>query len=200
MKKENLISTVWPFKMDEVHPYAFWENALTKEECEKIIKISKEDKLKRAKVRNEIENQKFNIRDSHISWIYPQDDRLASIFQKISGYVNNLNDRFFKFDLYGLIEGFQFTNYKAPGGHYGCHVDTSHTRYIRKLSIVIQLTDPKKYKGGELKLYFDDKGTIINNSQGFLCLFPSYVLHKVEPVTKGERNSLVGWVTGPNFK
>ena len=71
---------------------------------------------------------------------------------------------------------------------------------IRKLSGSIQLTDPKEYKGGELYLYDDYPGQIMKQEQGTLILFPSYTLHEVKPVTKGERNSLVFWVTGKQFK
>ena len=71
---------------------------------------------------------------------------------------------------------------------------------VRKLSISIQLTNPEEYEGGELYLYNDDKGTLMDKTQGTLILFPSYVLHEVMPVTKGTRNSLVTWVTGKQFK
>ena len=64
----------------------------------------------------------------------------------------------------------------------------------------IQLTDPKNYEGGELILYNNEKGDIVNKEQGTLILFPSFILHEVTPITKGERNSLVSWVTGNNFK
>ena len=49
-------------------------------------------------------------------------------------------------------------------------------------------------------LYEDDKGIEMNKDQGTLILFPSYVLHEIKPVTKGERNSLVTWITGKPFK
>mgnify|MGYP003677217951 FL=1 len=71
---------------------------------------------------------------------------------------------------------------------------------VRKLSLSIQLTDPKEYEGGELYIYEGDKGEKMKQGQGDLILFPSYMLHEVKPVTKGERNSLVCWVTGKQFK
>jgi PKHD-type hydroxylase len=73
---------------------------------------------------------------------------------------------------------------------------------VRKLSISIQLTNPEEYEGGELKLYDgdEDKTNVMDKTQGTLIIFPSYVLHEVMPVTKGTRNSLVAWVTGPQFK
>ena len=81
-------------------------------------------------------------------------------------------------------------------------MDRGYGFSVRKLSVSIQLTDPKKYKGGELKLYDgeDQYGVIMNKNQGALVVFPSYVLHEVTPVTKGERNSLVTWVSGNQFK
>jgi predicted 2-oxoglutarate/Fe(II)-dependent dioxygenase YbiX len=57
--------------------------------------------------------------------------------------------------LFGINEGFQFTNYVAPSGKYGKHVDRCVDMPVRKLSISIQLTNPEKYKGGELYLYDD---------------------------------------------
>ena len=122
------------------------------------------------------------------------------VFQRVAGIVQDLNERFFNFDIFGLNEGFQFTNYKAPSGKYGKHVDRLTNSIIRKLSISIQLTDPKEYEGGELYIYEQEKGTLLDKKQGTLIMFPSYVLHEVTPVTKGERNSLVTWVTGNQFK
>ncbi len=107
----------------------------------------------------------------------------------------------FNFDIFGLYEGFQFTNYKAPSGKYNRHVDKGFGFPIRKLSISIQLTDPKEYEGGEL--YIDngvESYVMMKKDQGALIAFPSYTLHEVMPVTKGERNSLVTWVTGKPFK
>jgi PKHD-type hydroxylase len=70
----------------------------------------------------------------------------------------------------------------------------------RKLSIVVQLTDPKDYKGGELQLFEGGDPIVITKQQGMVTLFPSYMLHQVTPVTKGMRHTLVAWIGGKNFK
>ena len=111
-----------------------------------------------------------------------------------------MNKRFFGFDLYGFTEGLQFTNYQAPTGRYDSHVDRAFDTSIRKLSITIQLSNPKDYEGGNLELINSNKPTICEKEQGKLYAFPSFVLHRVTPIIKGERNSLVGWITGKNFK
>jgi PKHD-type hydroxylase len=192
MKKINNPS--WNLYLDKVYDYAYWENAFTKEECKKIIKIAKDKGLSKGLTPN-----KEDIRLSDITWLYSTDD-LEWAFRKITDIVLNLNSRFFKFDIFGLNEGLQFTNYKAPTGKYEKHIDRSLNNIVRKLSLSIQLTDPKKYEGGELILYQDEKGAEMKKEQGTLVLFPSYTLHEVKPVTKGERNSLVAWVTGKQFK
>ena len=161
----------------------------------KIIKIAKDKGLIKGTTRG-----KSDARQSKVCWLYASDD-LDWAFRKITDIVLNLNDRFFQFDIFGLSEGFQFTNYKAPSGKYGKHVDRGFNTVIRKLSLSIQLTDPEEYEGGELKLYTGEKdGQIMDKSQGTLIIFPSYILHEVMPITKGERNSLVTWVTGKQFK
>jgi len=192
MKKFNNPS--WNFYLDKLCTYAYWEKAFTSEECEKIIKIAKNKGLIKGTTQD-----KTDVRSSKITWLYP-DDNLDWVYRRITDIVLNLNDRFFQFDLHGLNEGLQFTNYKAPSDKYGKHMDRSLDSLIRKLSLSIQLTDPNEYEGGELFLYEEEKGKEMKKEQGTLVLFPSYILHEVKPVTKGERNSLVAWVTGKQFK
>jgi PKHD-type hydroxylase len=184
----------WNFETDQVNLYSYWNNAFSKLECETIINIAKNKGLIKGKTKEE-----SDARDSKISWLYPVDD-MDWVFRRVTDITLNLNERFFKFDLFGLNEGFQFTNYEAPSGKYGKHVDRAMNIPVRKLSISIQLTNPEEYEGGELYLYGDEKGTVMDKTQGTLIMFPSYVLHEVMPVTKGTRNSLVTWVTGKQFK
>ena len=184
----------WNFEIDKVHLYAFWNNAFSKEECQTIINIAKDKGLTKGKTIG-----KSDVRDSKISWLYPCDN-MDWVFSKVTDITLNLNERFFKFDLFGINEGFQFTNYESPSGKYGKHIDRATNIPVRKLSISIQLTNPEDYNGGELKLYDGEEETVMSKEQGTLVIFPSYVLHEVMPVTKGERNSLVTWVTGKQFK
>ena len=194
MKKTKINNPSWNLYLDKVYTYAYWEKAFTKEECKTIIDIAKNKGLIKGTTTG-----KTDARLSKVSWLYSTDD-LGWVFKKITDIVLNLNDRFFQFDIFGLNEGLQFTNYKAPSDKYKKHVDREVDSVIRKLSLSIQLTDPKEYQGGELLLYENEKGIEMKKEQGTLILFPSYTLHEVKPVTKGERNSLVSWVTGKQFK
>ena len=194
IKETKFENSSWNFETDQINLYAFWNNAFSKEECQTIINIAKDKGLIKGTTKGVTD-----ARDSKISWLYAVDN-IEWVFRRVTDITLNLNERFFKFDLFGLNEGFQFTNYISPSGKYGKHVDRGMNIPVRKLSISIQLTNPEEYEGGELYLYDDDKGTVMDKTQGTLILFPSYVLHEVMPVTKGERNSLVTWVTGKHFK
>ena len=134
----------WPLKLDKVHFYSYWQGAFTKEECKKIIQIAKKKGMIKGTTRS-----KSDVRESKISWLYSSDE-MEWAFRRVTDMVLDLNKRFFNFDIFGLNEGFQFTNYKAPSNKYGKHVDRSSDFIVRKLSISIKLTDPKEYEGGEL--------------------------------------------------
>jgi PKHD-type hydroxylase len=194
LHKPKFENSSWNFEIDQINLYAFWNNAFSKEECQTIINIAKNKGLIKGTTKGE-----SDVRDSKISWLYPIDN-MDWVYRRVTDITLNLNERFFKFDLFGLNEGFQFTNYEAPSGKYGKHVDRALNISVRKLSISIQLTNSEEYEGGELYLYDGDKGTLMDKTQGTLIMFPSYILHEVMPVTKGERNSLVTWVTGKQFK
>jgi PKHD-type hydroxylase len=194
--KKTYHTTVWPFKIDTLHTYAWYKSFLTPGECKKIIDIGSKKKLKKAKTYLGVD---ANRRDAAVTWLAPTDD-LDWLFKRMTDIVSQLNNKYFKFDLYGFIEGGHFIHYKAPKSHHGKHIDIIINRYIRKLSLTIQLSDPNSYKGGDLLLHTDKTPEIAPKEQGTIVAFPSYTLHEIKPITKGERYSLVFWVTGPQFK
>jgi PKHD-type hydroxylase len=189
-------NAAWPFKLDHVNQWAYWESAFTPEECEQIIRTGT-DRLMTKGVTSSKDKQ--YVRDSEISWLYSCDD-MEWVYRRVTNIITDLNDRYFQFDLFGLCEGMQFTRYTAPGGRYGLHVDSSLDGLTRKLSFTLQLSNPADYEGGDLCLQFGDEPERMSRAQGYVAVFPSYVLHEVTPVTSGTRHSLVSWITGPPFK
>jgi hypothetical protein len=139
-ERKQFENGAWNFKLDKVNLYAYWNDAFTKEECEKIIKIAKSKGLVKGVTRGESDTRK-----SKVSWLYPCNDT-EWVFRRLTDIILNLNERFFGFDIFGLNEGLQFTNYTAPGDKYGKHIDRAMDFIVRKLSISIQLTDPKNIK------------------------------------------------------
>lgn len=194
----NAPHIVWPFQTDTVENWAYWDNAFSKEECESIIAFGKQKSLKPALVAG---NTQYTpaTRDSSTSWILP-DEEHRWIFERLTGVVMALNNEYFKFDLFGLFEALQFTEYNAPSGFYTAHIDATRGSLPRKLSVSIQLSAAEDYKGGELLLHYSSKPMVAPTAQGKAIVFPSYMLHEVRPVTEGTRYSLVCWVTGKPFR
>lgn len=187
-------NAAWPFRLDPTQNWAYWEQAFTAEECQRIIDIGTGRTMQPGTA---VGND--SVRACDISWLYSCDD-MEWAFRRVTDIVMSLNDQFFKFDLYGMSEGFQFTRYQAPGEYYGRHIDRMYEGVVRKLSVSIQLDAPEAYKGGELKLYTSGDPTVVSRAQGYLVVFPSYTLHEVTPVTQGTRHSLVSWITGAPFR
>lgn len=185
----------WSFNSDKIEIYAFLNNVFNKDQCESIIKLGKKN-LHFGGVGNGDVNKK--IRNSKVSWIVPTDNN-KWIYQKLTEAIMILNKQFFNFDLWGMAEGIQFTEYTSPNGMYNPHVDCMFNGNIRKLSISVQLSDPNDYEGGDFIINNGDE-LILPKEQGAVIAFPSYALHGVKPVTKGTRYSLVAWITGPQFK
>ena len=73
-----------------------------------------------------------------------------------------------------------------------------HQPPVRKISMTLLLSDPSTFEGGELE--FMSKGKTAKLKQGQAIFFSSWLQHRVKPVTKGERYSLVMWFGGPSFK
>ena len=191
----------WPFDVDPVHFFGWADNVFTKQECEKIIKLATKGKLIESQVgfgQPEVKTNK-DVRISKIRWVAPTKE-FEWVFRKLTDATTNLNNKFFKFDIFGCIEGIQFTSYKAPGGKYDKHVDRSLGGVVRKLSITVQLSDPTTYKGGNLCFYTGEEPHQASKKQGTVVAFPSFVQHQIQPVTKGQRYSLVSWITGKPFK
>jgi len=143
------------------------------------------------------------VRKSQIFWI-PKTQEWGDLHQKIMTLVGQCNKEFFNFDISSLTEHLQYTEYDASyQGHYDWHFDVGEGALNcgRKLSVSIQLSDPSEYEGGELQFSMDgDKILVAEKEQGTMVIFPSYLRHRVTPVTKGLRRSLVTWITGPPFR
>lgn len=140
-------------------------------------------------------------RSSQISWLHLNSDT-QWLYKKIGAMAQRANEVMWNFSLVGMAESFQFGEYDADQkGHYDWHVDVGTGDLSRrKISIVVQLTDPEEYEGGELDLLVARQPYRIPKGKGNVCLFPSYILHRVSPVTKGKRHSLVLWVSGEPFR
>jgi len=134
-----------------------------------------------------------------ISWIPFKD--MHEMYREIEATMLKANNNHFGFEGMQLTEPGQFTHY-LTGGFYDWHMDNDvsgkHQPPVRKISMTLLLSDPSTFEGGELE-FMDEKKTV-KLQQGQAIFFASWLRHRVKPVTKGERTSLVMWFGGPSFK
>ena len=138
-------------------------------------------------------------RITSISWIPFKD--MPEMYKDIESTMLKANNNHFGFEGMQLTEPAQFTHY-LEGGFYDWHMDNDvqgkHQQPVRKISMTLLLSDPATFEGGELEIM--SKGRTAKLKQGQAIFFASWLQHRVKPVTKGERKSLVMWFGGPPFK
>lgn len=182
-----------------IEPLAWWDGAFTDAELDWLQNYAKNADTTAFVGGREVNGVNKDIRRSQVSWLQNTPDT-KWVFDKLADVASELNARFFRFDLVGFGEALQMTNYdSSENGMYGWHVDYGGN-VSRKLSIVVQLSNPQDYEGGELQIKTDSNHLTVKKQRGFIAAFPSYTLHQVTPVTKGNRQTLVAWISGPPFK
>ena len=143
-------------------------------------------------------DKKSKIRRSKVSWV----NHLPQLRQDLFSFVLEANRSSFGFDVQNAAD-MQFTEYHASvKGHYDWHEDWfpfSGSPYQRKLSITVQLSNPDEYEGGDFEIYRTEMPDWIKD-KGTILVFPSFLKHRVKPVTKGVRRSLVAWFEGPSWR
>lgn len=138
----------------------------------------------------------YENRNTTVSTLYPESDT-NWIFDKLEAAVANLMQHF-RFEVVGFYEGAQLYRYPT-GGFLNPHMDIGKGYMsTRKLGITVQLSEADSYDGGELE--FIDSTETAPREVGTIVVFPTYMSHRVRPVTRGERFSLVSWVHGPPFR
>ena len=197
--------------------YWYFQSVIPKRICDDIVRYGKEQNKQMALTGNAgKDNKKLtklelkNIqkkRKSDVVWMNDQ-----WIYKEIQPYIHQANANAgwnFEWD---WSESCQFTEYKK-GQFYDWHCDSYEEPYnnpenlnthgkLRKLSMTVSLTDPDEYEGGDLE-FETPKGIFRVDEikpRGSICVFPSFVKHRVTPVTKGVRHSLVMWNLGYPYK
>ena len=144
-------------------------------------------------------------RTSDIKWINKENEQSSFIADILWSYAKEANRNAFGFDVDYFSE-IQYTTYfGSEGGKYEWHHDTfwgNDSKYDRKITVVIQMSDPEDYEGGVFELDGQYEGPNLQDLQrrGTVLVFPSFIPHRVTEVTKGVRKTLITWVEGPKFR
>lgn len=181
-------------------PFHLTPQALSGTECAALIALCESTPMKDAGlVRQTTAHQ---IRRSELSWL---DDlpQASWVMDRMIGLVAEANRIAFNFDLTEFAESPQVARYGAErAAHFDWHSDIGSGQLSakRKLTVVVQLSDPGDYENGTLELRPDSSVRQAPRACGTAIIFPSFVLHRVTPVTAGTRWSLTLWSHGPAFR
>ena len=153
-----------------------------------------------------------NVRKSDVKFIDYQNGQGESdwLFYRLNSIIENLNSQFYNFDLNGY-ETLQYTVYHHhENGRYDFHMDTIMGQNLpddmfetRKLSMTFLLNEPSvDFEGGDFQINSGQEkdAETVPLKKGRIIMFPSFMIHRVAPVTKGTRKSIVIWVVGPKFR
>lgn len=142
------------------------------------------------------------IRQTRVAWVM-REPATEAFYRRMEEVVLALNARFFRFDLSQLVT-FQYAVYDG-GGHFDWHKDYGRAygepgQEPRKLTLSLQLSDGADYDGCDLEVRGGNEIDTAPRERGVLVAFPANVLHRVTPLTRGVRKSLVIWAAGPEFR
>ena len=172
-------------------------------QCKMVIEAGREEPRKNAQVGAEKGKKEgvidTEIRTSHISWIPFK--KMPEMYKDIERTMLKTNNNHFGFEGMQITEMAQYTEY-PEGGFYDWHVDNydncQHEPPVRKISMTCLLSPENEFEGGDLELI--KEGQAVKLKQGQAAFFASFIRHRVAPVTRGVRRSLVMWFGGTPFK
>ncbi|PIL18110.1 hypothetical protein P775_21305 [Puniceibacterium antarcticum] len=176
------------------------EAAFSEVECDQIVALARASESSDARLVGQ--QRDHNLRRADLVWV----DELpgtAWIMDRIIEVVRDANRGLFQFDLSDFAESPQIARYGAEReGHFDWHADIGDgvVAARRKLTMVVQLSSEKGYEGGALEIMPSANVVSAGRVRGTATLFPAFQLHRVTPVTKGERHSLTVWAHGPGFR
>jgi len=180
-------------------PFAVWQGGFSPEELDAIIAYGETQRHQRGAIEKRGQLEAADpIRVTRLAWIAHNPDT-NWIYDRLWRIGYHLNVKTWRFDLTGISETLQYTIYQTDeGSHYDWHTDNIVTAPMpRKLSLSLQLSDPADYDGCALELRAANNIDVAPIERGAVIAFPSYVLHRVTPIARGRRASLVSWISGP---
>ncbi len=177
-------------------------NFLSLDEIDLIKQLAQIFEFEEPGVLGEKEDSNLVFRQSKVKWILWNDDNWW-LYAKIMETIKDLNNQIWRFDLYGINEFLQYTEYEAGAygrGHYDWHMDLAHEGIAsnRKLSFECILED--QHEGGEFSVLLGPTEHKVSLNKGDCVIYPTFLMNKVYPVKSGKRSSIVSWIAGPAFK
>lgn len=186
-------------KQSDFTNYYWYKEELKKHEIDKIKLDIESLPSQKAEIAGGTND---TIRSSVIKWI-PKNQEWEWLYNRMTRLATIANDVMWNLDINSIVDQIQYTEYyDTENGHYDWHIDVGNKELsYRKISIAIQISDPSEYEGGLFQIWLGGNSVqTCEKSIGTAVVFPSFYMHRVTPVTKGVRKSLVLWVGGTPYK
>ncbi|MDF2232301.1 2OG-Fe(II) oxygenase [Albimonas sp. CAU 1670] len=170
------------------------------EDCARIIELAEAASLAEARLVGG--RRQSEIRRARIAWIDDAPDT-EWISARLARAFAEANRAAFDFEIEAFEERAQVALYDgSEQGGFDWHSDVGDGPLARrrKLTVVVQLSEPDDYEGGELEINGDGRPRTAGRARGDAIAFPAFALHRVAPVTRGRRWSLTLWAHGPSFR
>ena len=138
----------------------------------------------------------------NIAYIEPN-SKSKWLYELLFPIAIEANEDLFHFDINSVTDLIHYVIYPEDGGHLTWHKDMSEGQTMRrKLAMTVQLSNPSDYEGGEFQIWHGGENDFetITREKGDVIVFPTFYTHRVKPITKGERRSLVFWTGGRPFR
>jgi PKHD-type hydroxylase len=178
---------------------SLYRNVFSPEECLKIINCP--DASEKQSIYTELGKYDPSVKDIRARYLRKTPDTLW-VWDRVFNYVWKINQDYYNFNI-SFLTDMHILQY-SESSWFDWHIDITQNEAFstRKISVVVFLSDRTDYVGGQLLLSLNDNpiSPMADMEQGSLVAFPSYQIHKVEPVTSGERYTLVAWAHGDSFR
>jgi PKHD-type hydroxylase len=178
--------------------YVSYNGLLLPHEIDRILSLWKQEETVQAEVSG-ASKYKEELRKSSVMHLdYKKDHEW--LFERLATAAQKTNAERYGFDLSGFQQGMQLTRY-GKGDFFDWHLDFGAGEISdRKLSLTVQLSDPDEYEGGDLEFMINQNVVKAPREKGTVIVFPSFIMHRVTPITKGVRQSIVAWASGPPYR
>lgn len=187
-----------------VASYPRGSGGLSEAEVEKLLEVLSDDKMSQGGLGHKKgeKNLDTRIRSGRVQWIFREEIGMP-IYSHLFTLASVTNrERHWNFDIEGIAHALQAVRYAAEGAeHYDWHMDWGGGKMrFRKITVVAHLAEEGSFEGGSLQVTNGSYPVAAHQAAGTVTVFPSFLMHRVTPVTAGIRSAVVGWILGPSLR
>ena len=179
--------------------FVYYEGFFTASDIERIKSMWDSENEEKATLSGAKEGTDDTLRKTKVTFVKEQPDSIW-LYHRLGELGIRCNHERYGYDLLGFHHELQLARY-GVGDFFDWHMDfgageISH----RKLSISVQLSGSEEYEGGDLQFMINQNAVSVPRTKGTVVIFPSFILHRVTPITQGLRQSVVAWLAGPPYR